>query len=643
MKSTSASTARRWTHTVAAVLLAAVGIAYAEGSPLRVTASAPHLVLGKDREAVLTIESATPLSELTLTANRGQVEGVQRTGPGSFTARYVAPRQSYPQLAIVSAAGRTSGGALDGWLALPLWGQGEAVVRTSPRARVSVRIEQQLFGPVQADERGIGTVRVVVPPGVRYAYHGDKPIDLQLPAVPRHHVVLEQTRVPADEPAQVGIRVYALTPSGEPLTSVMPELSVSFGTLGKVAAEEPGAYRTVWSLPAGRAGSVQLATRLPGNDSAPVTFTLERPPGRPARLTLASEMERVVAGMQREVPLRAELKDIAGNLTPGEIHIESDFGTLSPPQAPSPGVAVASLAVPPRLQGRQRLHLRALAAGGLSAGLELPLATGPRSTIAVEPPQATLGDEALLTLRVVVQDAFGNPIADAAPTVSADLGAIQPGPADGSGRFAFVYRPPELEGERRATVSIRSGELTTSSDVRLVPAARWLSVGLKGGMLSNLGNVTSPYAALEAGGWTRLGGQQVGLLLEGSYFTFSRKAVLDIGELTGAPFSGKNDFVSATLTAAWRLRLGARWLVWTGVGGGLTHVTSRTQVSEQTPTVETGWMPAAHLSAGGGWRLGRGLPFAELRLGWGRDPAMATLAGTLYSVTASVGYRLELF
>lgn len=571
MRSASASTARRWARGLAAALLAAAGVAHAEGSPLRVTASVPHLVLGQDREAVLTIESATPLAELSLTANQGQVDGVQRTGPGSFTARYVAPRQSYPQLTIVTAAGQTSGGALSGWLALPLWGQGEAMVRASPRTRVTVRIEKQLFGPVQADERGIGTVRVVVPPGVRYAYHGDKPIDLQLPAVPRHHVVLEQTRVPADEPAQVGIRVYALTPSGEPLTGVTPEISASFGTLGKVTAEEPGAYRAVWSLPAGRAGPVQLATRLPGSDSTPVSVTLDRPPGRPARLTLASEVERVVAGLQREVPLRAELKDTAGNLTPGEIRIESDFGTLSAPKEPSPGVAVAALAVPPQLQGRQRIHLRALAAGGLAAGLELPLATGPRSTIAVEPPQ-----------------------------------------------------------------------VTTSSDVRRVPAARRLSVGVKGGMLSNLGNVTSPYAALEAGGWTRLGGQQVGLLLEGSYFTFSRRAVLDIGELTGAPFSGKNDFVSATLTAAWGRRLGLG-LVWAGAGGGLTHVTSRTQVSGQTPTVETGWMPSAHLSAGGGWRLGRGLPFAELRLGWSRDPAMATLAGTLYSVTASVGYRLELF
>ena len=83
--------------------------------------------------------------------------------------------------------------------------------------RAVLRIEQQVFGPVQANDEGTGTVRVVVPPGVRYAYHGEKPIDLQLPAVPRHHVVLDALRIPADAPADVGIRVYAVTPTGAPL------------------------------------------------------------------------------------------------------------------------------------------------------------------------------------------------------------------------------------------------------------------------------------------------------------------------------------------------------------------------------------------------------------------------------------------
>ena len=62
----------------------------------------------------------------------------------------------------VAAVAQTSNGPEVGYVAVPLWGQGDAVVKTRPRARIEVSIGDRTFGPVKADGTGIALVPVVV-------------------------------------------------------------------------------------------------------------------------------------------------------------------------------------------------------------------------------------------------------------------------------------------------------------------------------------------------------------------------------------------------------------------------------------------------------------------------------------------------
>src|SRR5439155_4256238 len=105
--------------------------------------------------------------DVTLTANVGRIEDLRPLPRGGWAARYRPPRETFPQVAIIAAIGGTGSGSVDGWIALPLWGQGEARVRTQPGADSELRIDERTFGPRRADASGVALIPVAVPPGVR--------------------------------------------------------------------------------------------------------------------------------------------------------------------------------------------------------------------------------------------------------------------------------------------------------------------------------------------------------------------------------------------------------------------------------------------------------------------------------------------
>ena len=138
-------------------------------------------------------------------------------------ADYRPPEECYPQVAVVSAVA-------DGewaWLAIPLVGQGDALVRTSPRAVISVRIGVREFGPATADGWGRALVPVVVPPGVRSAWHGRREIPLQLPDMRRVHVALDGGSLAADRAGEVVVRAFAVREDGAPGEGAALALSAS--------------------------------------------------------------------------------------------------------------------------------------------------------------------------------------------------------------------------------------------------------------------------------------------------------------------------------------------------------------------------------------------------------------------------------
>ncbi|MFT3913177.1 MAG: hypothetical protein QM704_03525 [Anaeromyxobacteraceae bacterium] len=248
--------ARPEVHLLAALLAAAPGSA--RGGGLVVTVEPARLLLGQGDTALVRVTAepgAPPPAEVALAASVGAVEDVQRTAAG-FTARYRPPAgPSSPAVAIVAAVSWADG--RDGAVALPLDGQGVALVRGEPGEPVELRIGERLFGPVVAGADGVARLRVVVPPGVAEGYRGFRPVELAVPPAPRMLALADRTAVAADRAERVRVLAWVVAPHGATRRGEAPVATPSRGA-AEVVAREPGAYQVSWAIPPGPAGEDRL-------------------------------------------------------------------------------------------------------------------------------------------------------------------------------------------------------------------------------------------------------------------------------------------------------------------------------------------------------------------------------------------------
>ena len=173
---------------------------------LTIASEPPRVQLGETAKARLLIEAP---SEPRLSVSTGRIEGLRAGGEGRWEAVYLPPDDSVPQIAIISAVA----GDEVGFFALPLWGQGDAVVKTRPRARIEVRIGEERY-PAVADEKGNVVVPVNVPPGVTAARHGLQTIDLHVPPMRLVHAALDREKGTADQQEIVRVLLFAVAADG---------------------------------------------------------------------------------------------------------------------------------------------------------------------------------------------------------------------------------------------------------------------------------------------------------------------------------------------------------------------------------------------------------------------------------------------
>ena len=171
------------------------------GGALRISADPPRLELGKDDGCELRILAPPDLEEVTVSASAGRIESVRRVPGAGFIARYRAPADHVPRVAIVAALAHGPRGVEDGWLAIPMAGRGTAKVHAAPGTPVTLRVGDREFGPALADASGLALVPVVVPPGIREAHQGFRPIELPVPETPLLHAVADRAEVRADRGA----------------------------------------------------------------------------------------------------------------------------------------------------------------------------------------------------------------------------------------------------------------------------------------------------------------------------------------------------------------------------------------------------------------------------------------------------------
>jgi hypothetical protein len=620
------------------------------GGALRVSAEPSRLVLGRDGGAELRIAAPPEVEELAVSASAGRVENVRRLPGGGFSARYRPPAERHPQVAIVAVLARTAHGLADGWLAVPLSGQGDARVRAEPGAEITLRIGDRTFGPRPVGPEGFVVIPVVVPPGVREAHHGFRPIDLRVPEATLLHVVADRRAIHADRAEQVRLLAYVVAPHGAARRGDVPVFEASRGAVS-VAAREPGAFEAVWSLPAGAALEERLLVRVPGSPASRALLRLEVVPGPPATIAVAFDREAHEAGAG-DVAVTARVLDAAGNPAAAEVELSADAGRLQPAASIGIGAVSARLQVEPAFGARRALTVTARAPTiGIAGARVLPLRPGPPAEA-----RFTSGHDVLLadgtreaSLRVAVLDRFDNRV-EAVPAVAAERGQIVAVEADGEGAWRVRYRTPAVPERTEERVVARVGPVRAEADLLLVPPPRGITLlpvagaalDLRGRFVAARAGLAAELAAeapvplpgsvgfawrLEADalGFERTGPARTALVEgpRGSPPELSsrrpRTAVL------GATFLG-----GATLRR--ELRRGPELRASLAAGGLLARV----DPAGLAP--EVGLAPAARLTLGADFRLARLTPFVELSaLLAGGSPA-----GAFTAVGLAAGARFDL-
>jgi hypothetical protein len=612
----------------------------------RLTLSADPAVVrpGGAATARLTIEVTAPAPATApelprLSASVGTIDNLRAEGPLRFVADYVPPDEAIPQVALISA---TLAGEI-GFLALPLYGLGDAEVHTRKGGRITVRIGEERFGPVQADARGIAQVPVVVPPGVLQAFRGTEPIDLHVPPTRTLHLALASARASADRDEEVAVRVFVVDARGAPRAGAALKLRPTAGRLDAPSDLGQGVYGTTWRLPPGPAREESISASLAEAPAFAAKASLLRAPGPAASLVLEADRERLVAGQDGEgalrVMLRATLRDAAGNPADDALLLSPSLGTAEV-TARGHGVSQASIAVPAAFAGARQLTLAARCARGPAmAALSLPLlpAAPAQARIELSAPSARADGETGLGLRVVLADRFGNPVPGASLETHAEGGVLGAATAQGDGSYLATFTPSLLQERGSALVRVRSGAAEGSVRIPLAPAPRLLTVTPKLGVLSNFARISSPLAALEGALRFEAWGQPLAALFEAGWFFASHTDAPP-----GAPqVSSRDDFVLLSAGLQVRPEIAHRTRAFLSLSPSLALLHTRQQFAGQPSLSQSAAIPGLIVGAGVEHRFDRFTPLVEARFTFTADPGLSNLREPLRGFALLVGSRFE--
>ena len=632
-------------------LLVGLGPARAAGAELprtpatgsiRIRCEPDLLLLGRDSQAEVHIELDRSATELELFASRGEVGPLIRVKPGVFRTTYVPPRQSHPQVVILVALARGQRGAvLDGWTQLPLWGQGKAEVMTRPGAPVTLRVGGQEFGPVSANERGMATIAVEVPPGVHEALYGDKRIDLGVPPQPFVHAVAQRRKLQADREETVDVRLYVVTPeAGTPRPGAFT-FSPSRGTVGAPIEVAPGVSVVRWTVPPGPAGALVLKGSVLGQGRWSFTAPVEAVPGPARRFEMRAEPKVIVASENPRVAVQVSAKDAAGNPARAGLRLDTELGRVTLTER-RVGDYVGELALAPDFGGRQRLELRLLAEGEPAPVLTQSVALRPaepaRVTVKPRWPFVVADGRSEATWRILVTDRFGNPVPEPWPEVVPAGGPASLLLSGKAGTYELRYVPPVARERHVSELEVRVGKVSGRGSVSLLHPRPVLLVAPHLGLMTNLSDVVAPSVGARVELWPLLPLPDVGVLLDTSYLRASRSG----GD--GVPgFTARGEWLDTTLALGVRTRPGRGLQGWVAAGPSVTRVRGQARLGQGPALQEATWVLGAQAMVGAGIPVGPGLPFLEARFRWFDDPGLHVLRGALRGGSLHMGYRLELF
>jgi len=592
----------------------------------------PALIrLGADARAVLRVESA---EKPAISASVGRVESLRQSGNGAWEAQYIPPEDALPQVAIVTAVAADEAA----FIAIPLWGEGDAVVKTRPRGRISVEIGEQTFGPVVADDHGEAVVPVVVPPGVQEAHHGKRVIALHVPPSRTIHLALGRAVVEADRAQTVPVFVAAVTARGEPRPGASVRLAASRGELSALHEASKGLYVAWLALAPGRPGEARITAALDDAPQFVAAGSLPLRGGAARQIDISADRARIDAD-EPTARLHVSGRDAAGNPCGEDLSFEATAGDLVA-KASAPGEWEVTLTLPPAFGGRESVEVRARSSQA-SASKTLPLVAGAPQTAAFERGSASVVADGAsrLRLRVDLRDRYGNPVRGLRPELSAGEGSAELEEREGA--LYAAYRPPVLETRSGTTLALRAGSLEGRAQLTLLPNVKALAIGAKAGVLSNFSGFSAPLIGVEAALRTARFGPQLALSLGADYARRSQTELVASGAGQLAADS-RLDLLVVHLSATWRQPFGDKNILSLGAGPCAGAYWTRVGLSGSPTRRGFAVVPGLQAIAGVERRFGWGTPFAEARAAWLTSPGLPMLTGPLRTISWLAGVRLEM-
>ncbi|MFL5392937.1 MAG: hypothetical protein ACJ79G_08890 [Myxococcales bacterium] len=610
---------------------------------LHIAADPAHLQLGEGKEARVIVQLPEGATGLRLSTNAGSIGAPAAQADGTYAATYTPPDESIPQVAIVSAVAQTREGPEAAFVALPLWGQGDAVVKTRPRASIQVSIGDRTFGPAKADETGTALVPVVVPPGIAAARHGTRDIDLHIPPQRRVQVVLGAESVLADRETRTDVFVFEVDPAGSPARSPSFQLRSTQGSIGDVEPLGPGMWKARWTLPAGSAGRARVVA-LAGGADLDAASDLAVVAGSAARVDLAADRSSVRAGEQG-IGFTARAFDGAGNPSIEPLRFVTRPGTV---EARTSGGGVWSLrvAVPAEFGGRDSLEIDAVSpsSGQLAGKAKVALVPGdPVAARARSVPPTRADGVSEARVRFSVADRYGNPVSTLEPSASADRGSVNRVVPVGHGEYEAIYVPRASRLAGDALVTIDAGRAQARARVPLLPQLPALAVSPRMGAITNLADLSSPLVGVEVAYRSDRLGPKLFFSGDLSYWFSREDASFAVDSARPVATHSRTEFLTLATSIGMRLDVAERTRLFLSGGPALTHLWSQFTVSGQPTSYDTVTVLGAQVAAGAERAMWGGVPFLEARFGFFADPALSgVVSGPLRIFSLAAGYRFEM-
>jgi hypothetical protein len=627
------------------------------GLQVTVAPQRPFLILGADADVTIDVEASGPggdaLVPTRVFATVGTLEMPRPTGaPGHFTARYLAPDDRFPEVALLVVELGNGSQRLHGVARLPLHGKTEMPLRTSPSAQVTLRVGDQWFGPVAADKQGHVKIPIEVPPGLRVGlaraidHNGNvKETEVDLQPAPFKRVLIVAPPV-LEVGSLVEVAVLALDPFGEPAAPGRLSVHTTEGLVHPMGAGGLGEARFFVEVPRRvGAGVLALTAAAAGTPLGRGELAVPLVAAPPRSLTLSPSLRRLVIGGGAQARIVVSAHDRFGNPTTAERARATVDGVAEPLRFTAGGLGILIVPPPPYYDGKDRISIEVRLDDAVASQDVFLTGGSPTAlSLAVREPRLVADGRRATELRARAFDRNGT------PTVVPGLSWETPGGRLGAvrmpheGEYIAEFVPERANDTHSEVVAVTAGPaLRAVASVEVAPPPVHVLVGGRFGVYTNFGPVVGPAAFLEA-------------LVPVARHTGRFVAGLTAGYLHGdLPVSGPNKSTSrleldqVPVLAIARYRFGSRASpeLSAGAGAGVSIAETRLtpDVTDSASVVEArAWSVALQGDAEATFPLRPGRLVVGARYLWvdlGRTSHGDNVNGNVAGFMGDLGYRMS--